>query len=277
MSDESEEVSSESTDSTPGVEESASQSESSGDEQHAAAPDKEQEEEHVPFHKHPRFTELIDQNRTYKSELDQYKGALEMMQRELQASRQAPKAESKPQESKHKQLIEQLKAVNPEFAAFQEEMLQNLEEAKKESALAKEVQKRLENYEQREFQTSAVSKLNSLYEQNNVPETLRKRYDREVRALAYETESQGKKLGLQDVEKLFKSVHDEYTPFIESLKRETLKGYVQSKKGDSAPAGATGGAAFTPGVKKFAPLGSQEGFSQTTKWLAEQLRAAKKQ
>lgn len=276
MSDESEEVSSEETDSTPAVEESAPQAESSGDEQQAAVPDKEQEDEHVPFHKHPRFTELIDQNRTYKSELDQYKGALEMMQRELQASR-TPKAEVRPQESKHKQLIEQLKQVNPEFAAFQEEMLSNLEAAKKEAALVKEVQKRLDNYENRELQTSASSKLQSLYEQNQVPDTLRKRYDREVRSLVYERESRGEKLGIKDLEGVFKSVHDEYTPFLESLKRETLKGYVQSKRGDSTPAGATGGAAFTPGVKKFAPLGSQEGFSQTTKWLAEELRKAKKQ
>lgn len=276
MSDESEEVSSESTDSTPAVEESASQTESSGAETQEAAPDKTKEAPEVPFHEHPRFKELIEERRAFKEQLDQQRGYAEAMQNELRAMRSA-QAPQKVSEPKHKQLIEQLKAVNPEFAAFQEEILSNLEEAKKEAALAKEVQKRLENYEQREFQTTAVSKLNSLYEQNKVPETLRKRYDREVRALAYETESQGKKLGIQDVEKLFNSVHGEYAPFIESLKRETLKGYVQAKKSDSAPAGATGGAAFTPGAKKFSPLGSQEGFQQTTKWLADELRKAKKQ
>lgn len=268
-----EEVSSEEQETTPSPEESESQPESAGAETQEAAPEKEQEEEaHVPFHKHPRFQEVIEQNRAYKSDLDQTRGYLEAMQRELQAMKAVPQAQPKPNEPKYKQLIDNLKTVNPEFAQFQEDMIKNLEEARQEASAAKEVQKRLEAYEQREFQTNAMSRLNNLYETNKVPEVIRKRYDREVRSLAYELEVQGKRLQLKDIDSLFKSVHEEYTPFLESLKRETLKGYVQGKKSDSIPAPATGGAPAVSGAKKI-QAGDQEGM---IKWLAKGLRDAKK-
>lgn len=271
----SEDESSEQSVDTSVNEESTSQVESSEAAPQEAAPEP-KEEVQVPFHEHPRFKELIEERRTFKEQLDKQSGYMEALQRELQASRssQQPKQANEP---KYKPLLEHLKSINPEFAAYQEELMQRTEAAEKRAGAAEEVQKRLEAYEQREFQSNAMNRLNNLYETNKVPETLRTRYEREVRALAYEKEVRGEKLTLKDVDGLFSQVHNEYTPFLESLKRETLKGYVQGKKSDSTPAQATGGAAFTPGTKKFAPVDSQEGFEQTKKWMADQLRAAKKQ
>lgn len=267
------EVSSEESVDSSVNEESTSQVESSEAGPQEAAPEP-KEEPQIPFHEHPRFKEIIDERRAFKEQLDKQSGYLEALQRELQASRAAqPKPVNEP---KYKPLLEHLKAINPEFAAYQEDILNRTEAAEKRAAAAEEVQKRLEAYEQREFQTSALNRLQNLYESNKIPETIRTRYDREIRSLAYDQEIQGKKLSLKDIDNLFSSVHNEYTPFLESLKRETLKGYVQGKRSDSTPAPATGGAAFTPGAKKFKPVDSQEGFQQTTKWLAEQLRAAKK-
>lgn len=271
---EDQEVSSETTDSTPAVEESAPQAESEGAAPQAAAAEK-KEESNTPFHEHPRFKELIEERRTYKEQLDQTKGYMEALQREMQALRtaQTPRQANEP---KHKQLIEELKAINPAFAEFQQELIQNLEEAKKEASTAKTALSRLDAYEQREFQTQAVSKLQSLMDTNKIPENMRVRYNREVRALAGEEESQGRKLGIQDVERLFKTVHDDYTPFLESIKRDTLKGYVKEKKQDSAPATTTGGAPAVSKAKKLPSLDSAEGMQQAVKWFADQRRAAKK-
>jgi hypothetical protein len=268
--------SSEQTSDTSVAEESASQTESVDASTQEAAPSKKESESQVPFHEHPRFKELIEERRAFKEQLDQTRGYTEALQRELQALR-VPRQDNKPEEPKHKELIEHLRSINPSFAQFQEELINNLEATRKEASIAKELQKRLDAYEQREFQTQALSRISNLMESNKIPESLRKRYDREIRALAYDEEIQGKKLGLNDVDRLFKSVHDDYTPFIETLKRDTLKGYVKEKKQDTAPASTTGGAPQVPGKKKIASLDSEEGFRGATKWMAEQLRQAKRE
>ena len=269
-----EEVSSEEQESTPTPEESAPQAESEGAEPQEAAPVEPKEEPQVPFHEHPRFKELIEERRAFKEQLDQAKGYMEAMQKEMQALRQPATPQKK--EEPYKQLLDQIEQVNPQFAAYQRQLLQDLEQAKSQAGLAKEVQSRLEQYETRETQTQALNRFQSLMEQNKIPEGFKKRYEREVRALAVEEESQGTRLTVKDVDRLFKSVHDEFTPFIEGIKRESLKGYVKDKKQDATPAAATGGAAVSKGAGKLPSMDTQDGFQKTTKWLAEQLRAAKK-
>lgn len=268
-----EEVSSEEQETTPSPEESDSQPESEGAEKQEASPEKPKEEPQVPFHEHPRFKELIEERRAYKEQLDQTKGYVEAMQRELHAERAARQVKpTVSNEPKYKALLEQVRAVNPEFAQLQEELMSSLEEAKKEASNSKKALDRLDAYEQREFQNAAISKLSTLMESNKIPDPMRKRYDREVRAMAYEEEMQGKKLSLADVDRLFKAVHEEYAPFVESIKRESLKGYVKEKKSDTAPAGATGGTAAVAGTGKF-KADDQESL---VKWMAKELRASKK-
>ena len=63
------------------TEESGSQSESSEAEPQQAAPETKQEEKPAPFHEHPRFKELIEQNRNFKEDAAQRAQAMEAMQR----------------------------------------------------------------------------------------------------------------------------------------------------------------------------------------------------
>jgi hypothetical protein len=263
--------SSETQDLSPEVAESESQTESSGAETQAAAPEEPKEEPSIPFHEHPRFKEVLEQRRAFKEQLDQAKGYMEALQKEMQALRQ-PAAPQAVKEPKYKPLIEQLKAVNPEFAGFQEEILNKLEQYEKRAEIPEQLQKRLDAYEQRELQNNVKSSIQSLYEANKVPETVRERYQLEMEAIVHREEAQGKKLGLQDVERVFKSVHNTYQPFLENLRRETLKGYVQAKAQDTAPTPVTGGAAISSSTKKLR-ADDEVGLVQ---WLAKGLREGKK-
>lgn len=262
---------------TTAEENSESRPESEVAETQEAAPEtKKEDTQEIPFHEHPRFRELIEERRAFKEQLDQSRGYMEAMQREMQELRKSSQTPKQVSEPKYKQLIDQVRAVNPEFAQFQEEILKDLEETKKEALSYKGLKQELDAYKAQEFQNQAVSRLSNLMDQNKISDTLKTKYDREVRYLAGIEESQGKKLSVKDVDRLFKAVHEEYTKFQEELRRESLKGYVKDKASDRNPAPTTGGAAVSSGAKKIPSLDSQDGFLQATKWMADQMRAAKK-
>lgn len=268
--------SSEVIDETPVVEESAPQAEPDGAEKQEAAPEKEQEATPVPFHQqplheHPRFKEVIEERRAFKEQLDQTRGYIEAMQKEMQALRsQAPNPAA--EVPKYKPLIEQLKAINPEFAEFQEGILTKLEQAEKRAAIAEETQKDFQSYKEREFQNNVKSSIQSLYEANKLPQSVRERYDAEMQAIAFREQSSGVKHTLADANRIFNLVHKQYSDFLESYKRDTLKGYVQAKTQDITPTPQTGGAATSSKTKLIAANDEQG----QIKWLANQLRAAKK-
>lgn len=277
MLEDQESESSEQSGGTSVAENTESQPVSDDAEKQEAAPETKKETvPETPFHEHPRFKELIDERRAFKEQLDQSRGYMEAMQKEMQELRRSSQAPKPASEPKYKQLIEQVRAVNPEFAQFQEEMLKDLESSKQDALSVKELKQQLESYKTQEFQNQAVSKLTSLMDQNKIPDTSRTRYDREIRYLAGVEESQGKKLTLKDVDRLFKSVHEEYSKFTEDIRRDSLKGYVKDKANDRSPAPTTGGAAVSSGAKKIPSLDTQEGFQQTVKLMAEHMRAAKK-
>lgn len=271
MQDENQE-SSEETAAIPSGEESESQPESTGNEEQEASSSKKTESENIPLNdpKNPyfeRFSELTYQNREFKGRLSEYDQNFRQLQQQL-ADLKAAQAPAPKAEPAYKSLMDQLESVNPEFAKFQRDLLEKADRA----GLAEKLQQRLDQMETRDFQAKAVSRFNTLLETNKVPAELKDRYNREVRALAYDMESQGKKLGVDDVDTLFKTVHDDYSKFLEDIRRKERASYVQAKKGDSTPAPATGGAAVTTGAKKIA-AGDEESL---VKWLANEMRTAKK-
>ncbi len=245
------------------VEESAPQAESSGTEQQEAAPEK-QEEKQAPFHEHPRFKELIEQNRSFKEESALRAQALENMQRELQYLRQvqAPK-----KEEPRNQFVADLEKVNPEYAkTFQSVM----EQAAKTSQL----EQQLAQFQQQQFAEKAVSHFNGLLESNKVSDPMDKNlYARAVRAEVYEREQRGEKLGIKDLDKIFSSFHTEYKKAMDDRERAITAKYSAAKKADLSPKGATGGAATSPVAKKFKSIDSPD----TAAWLAKEIRALKKQ
>lgn len=258
--------SAEQTEGTSTFENSESQPESTDAPEHEAqATDEAKEEEKpLPFHEHPRFKELVEERKSYKESLEKLQQDFQRTQDELRSFRQqtAPKVE----EPKDK-FLEKLKEIDPEYAAS----LQGMYEAAK---VGKDAMARLQQMEQQNFAQTAQNHFKSLLDNNKVSEDLKGRYEREVRSLVYEEESKGKKLGLNDLDRIFNTVHGEYSKFLKDYERKLTASYVTAKKKDAAPRGSTGG---TPapgnGPKKFDSLTSPE----FIKFAAQQLRAARNQ
>ena len=271
MSEEVQE-SSETTDSTPATEESAPQAEPNGAESQAAAPEETPEEKPAPFHEHPRFKEIIDQNRNFKEQLELSKGAAEKYQQDLvrlQTQMEMLREQSKPKiEPIKDKFLADLEKIDPAYSKYMETVQM---QANKSAAL----EQRLAQFEQAQFQREAVSYFNKLLDDTKITDPMdRKIVERAVKAEVYELESQGKKLSLKDLENITKNFHAEYKASLEAREKVITAKYVQGKTQDKGtPRGATGGTAVSTGAKKL----KAGDISGQAKWLADQIRAMKKE
>lgn len=268
------EVSSEETDNTPVIEESAPQAESGGAETQESAPEK-QPEEKVGFNdpRHPdhsRFKELLDGQKEYKQRFEdsereraQYRQSVDSMQRELQHLREQaiPKKEVPKDE-----FLENLEKVNPAWA-------KSLQAVYDQAGKTSQLEQRIAQYETQQYQKEAITHFNGLLESNKVTDPYdRKIYERAIRAEVYDREARGQKLAIKDLDKIVNDFHSEYKKAMEDRERAITAKYVTAKKADVTPKGATGGAASTPTAKKIAA----GDISGQAKWLADQIRAMKK-
>lgn len=255
---------SEESDSSSTIEETSSQEVSTEAEAQQAAPELTPEEKLPPFHEHPRFKEVIEQNRGYKDQLSQYQGALERLQQQMETLRQ--QAVPKKEEPKDPFLAD-LEKVNPAYA-------KSLQSVYEQAGRTAKLEQRLQQYEQQQFAEKAVGHFNNLLESNKISDPIdRKLYERSVRAEVYEREARGEKLGIKDLEKIFTEFHNEYSKAMEERSRKLTASYVQEKTKDKAPKGATGGVPSTSNSKKLAA----NDFSGQAKWLANQIRDMKKE
>lgn len=266
MSDDTEvsEVSSESTGDTSVSEESNSQFESSGAETHDSAPETKSEERPAPFHEHPRFKELIDQNREFKQQNETYQQSLRALQSQMEDFKKsaAPKKEE-PQD----QFLADLEKVNPAYA-------KSLRAVYEKANIGEQALQRLQQMESQQFAQKAFSRFDNLMSSNKIEDPVDKEiYSAAVEAEVYRRESRGERLGLQDLDKIFNSFHAKYSKYNEDRERKTTARYVSAKKNDATPVGATGGAAMgSAGMKKFSSIDSPEAI----KWLATEMRKNKK-
>lgn len=271
MSDESE-VSSEETSSTPTAEESASQPESTGAEEHTQEASQEVTREEKPtFADHPRFKELIDQNRSYKERFEQ----IEMQRQKeredfirLQTQMEALREASRPKPEQVKDpFLADLEKVNPEYA-------KSLKTVYEQAQLVKNLEQQLAQFQQANFAEKAVSHFNKLLDDRKVVDPMdRKILERSVRAEVYDRESRGQKLNLKDLEKIIEDFYKEYKETMDARERAITAKYVQQKTADKTPKGATGGVAKNSTAQKF----KAGDISGQAKWLADQIRAMKKE
>lgn len=262
MTDEVEsQESSEQTGDTSVTEESAPQAESSDAEPQQAAPES-KEEKPAPFHEHPRFKELIEQNRAFKEESAQRARDYESLQREFQSLRQqnTPKTET-PIDP----FLADLEKVNPEYA-------KSFKAVMEQAGMAKAVQDELNQMKQQQFAEKAYSHFNGLLTNNKVADEYKEVYQGVVEAEVYRREQRGEKLGLKDLDGIFNAFHAKYSKAMEERDRKLTASYSTAKKADTTPKGATGGAASTPGAKKIAA----KDIAGQAKWLANEIRAMKK-
>lgn len=177
-----------------------------------------QDDQKTPFHKHPRW---IERDNELKAEREA-RQALEQRYSQLESqikSLSEPKAPAAP--DKRAAMIERLKGIDPEFAEFISEL------APREDV--KQVQERYQQMEQQAFVQRAVGTIKELHTKNNVSPELQARYEKEL-DIAYRT---GQIRNMDDVQKTYKAVHEDYSKMLESIKRAERESYVAAKKADT--------------------------------------------
>ncbi|HYE72212.1 MAG TPA: hypothetical protein VEF04_02735, partial [Blastocatellia bacterium] len=195
----------ESTDSQS-VETSAQQSEVS----------QEQSEKQVPFHEHPRFKELIDYRRQSEERLAAYEQQIQEMQRMYQEALKArqPQPEINP-------FVAKLKEIDPRYGEWAESV-----EARASKAEA--VEQELQQLRTERLINQYESAVERLHSEHKTPDTMKARIKRELDAAVIRGE-----VKLQDVPRAYKQAFDDYTKWLDEVKRSERASYVQDKSKDA--------------------------------------------
>ena len=225
------------TESSASTESQSEESNEGSSEPAAQAAPKQQEETNQPFHEHPRFKELVEQKNQALAGQKALEAKLAQFEARFNQQPKAPEAPTKEQ-TELNALIDDLKKIDPRLAA-------QIEAASKASSTVQQLQQRLEGFEkssqesqrQQDIKT-AVTQINAMHEANKLSPETRALFNERL-DLRY---MQGK-LNLQNLEQTYKEMLDGQKKYDESLRRETLKGYVPGKKADAnAPASQPKGA-----------------------------------
>lgn len=191
--------------------------------------------DNTPFHEHPRFKELVEQ----KNQALSAQKALEEKYAQMEAQFKKITESPKSTEAKTDAIIERLRGIDPEFAARMEQLSKALPQVE-------QMQQRLQAYERQQEVQQAVGTINSLHEQNKVSPELKTFINNELDRLYM----QGKLRG-PDVPAAYKAIYDQYSRFVDGIKRTERESYVASKKADSkAPTSQPKGAPARQGNQK---------------------------
>lgn len=244
-----------------------------GSQQEAAT---QEQEKPAPFHEHPRFKEIIEQNRSYKSALDQQAQVTRQLQEQLQTLMQERhKQAAENTQDPNAKILERLQGIDPEFAKFQQQIVEELRNAQALKQELAELKQWKQHTDISSAQDNVNKSLNDLYTQNKVSDELRPVYKAMIREMVEQDTTGGKKPGVEDLPNYFKAVHENFSKMLTERDRKTRESYVSSKKADSTPAPATGGtpASSKPAPQKFGSM--EEMIAAKTKLVAEGLRKAR--
>lgn len=201
-----------------------------------------QVEKPAPFHEHPRFKELIEQNRTYRDQVSQYNRSVEDLRRQMSEMQKASQAQNQPKQPSYDTVLNRLKDIDPEFAKLQEEMYKEVQEARQLKEQFQELRGWKDQVASQQMASEANSTLENLYTSNKISQEDRGRYDRFIKATVYELESRGQRLTPKDLPGIFNEVHAAEKAYQDQFSRKVKESYVAEKKKDATPASQTGGA-----------------------------------
>lgn len=214
----------------------AVESQTNAQEAEASESNNNEDASNTPFHKHPRFVELVQQKNAFAEQAKTLESRLAEMQSQFESFKQA--RQPAPEKPKNP-VISRLKEIDPEFGQSFEEVYS----LKEEIAQLKQFQ---EQAQLEKIRTEAFSTINGLHETNKVPKELRDVYQTQIQAMV----GANPKLGLKDLPNLYKSVHDQMSVIINGIKAAERNSYVSEKKqGSNIPATSKG--VPTPANKKM--------------------------
>lgn len=202
--------------------------------------------DNTPFHKHPRFQEVIQQNNEYKSQLQQYETNLREMQQRMQQYEQSYKAQPKPV-SPDTELFDRLKKIDPIFG----NKFEAVSSVPEQLAEFKAWKEEMETSRIRDQYNTGVTKL---FADNKVPSEWQDLYQDRLQKIAMSDP----RLTVNDLPRVFKEVHEDFSKRFEGFKRNERASYVVDKAKDAnIPNSQTKGK--TPAPKKPAlPLDREE-------------------
>lgn len=222
-----------------------------------AAPQEQQDtktQDNTPFHEHPRFKELIEEKNAYRKEIDDLK-------RQMQQFSQ--KSASTQQEEKDA-LIERLKSIDPEFG----ERFAQLNGASRE---LQELKAWKQSMEAQSVRDRAIASINSMHTEHKVPQELQSLYQDAIEAEA----RRNPQMGLQDLPKVYKSIHERFSKYLDTVKRSDRESYVKDKAQDAKAPTPQSKGKTVPSTTRKAPLGEAEERKDTVDEVLKLMRAGR--
>lgn len=210
-----------------------------------------------PFHEHPRWKEREEQ---WSKKFQDLEARLQK-----QSEAQAPKQQQTQQEQKD-ELFERLKGIDKPFGERLEQMWNKLNKVD-------QIEQMTQAERQQTFQKTVADQFTKLCTDNKVPEGRREYYEVMMARMATKMRSEGKAVGLDSMQSLFKQVHDSEAKYLDSLRRTDRESYVTDKKKDaSAPTSQPKGKPASNAPKATPPRDAAEARQQT---VSEVLRLAR--
>lgn len=218
------------------------------------------QEDSTPFHQHPRWIEREEQ---WKERFSQQEEATKAA---LQRLEQLEKQSTPQSQAKEDALISRLKGIDPEFGGRIEQMWNKLSKIDDYSA-------KFEQLEAKERNAWVDNTFKNLCTENKLSPDMAKRYERELIAVY----RQNPQMSTQELPKVFKQVHEDYTKFVEGIRRSDRESYVAAKKTESnIPASATKGKPVSATQSKALPTDPGERRQQMVKEILEESRRSNK-
>lgn len=202
----------------------------------------EQQQKTVPY---DRFQEVVKSRQEYEQRIQAYDERMAKMERDFQAQL-ARLQQPAPNAKQVHPLVAKMREIDPAYAEY-------LEGLESKSGEVESVKQELQQMRAQQTLNQYESKISSLHEQNKTPESVRGFIKKALDFAALN----GEVKTLDQIEKAYKAVADQYTQLLDATKRETTKSYVKDKSKDaSAPASQPKGTAAGP--KKAAPFTDSE-------------------
>lgn len=180
----------------------------------------ESSQESLPFHDHPRWQEIQTKNRNLERTVQELQQQMQQSIEQQQAIAAAQPRETDP-------LMERIKNADPEFAQLIDELVSWKDSMSKDFG---EVKDWRETQSQAQLRQTVDTQINSLHDKYEIPQELRTRYDREIAAYA----QQNPELGIEDLPRVYETIHKDYNTFLDSVRRAERAKYVTDKRTDAA-------------------------------------------
>lgn len=178
-----------------------------------------EQKEPTPFHEHPRFKELIEQNRAAKEQLSAYEQRMEALQRQFEE--RISSLQPKPQKEVNP-FVSKLKEIDPKYAEWAESVEAR---ASKAEALEREIAE----FKRERLVQSYESGVEKLHSEHKISDELKPYVKAQLDALAVS----GQLREMSQLPSVYKAVADKFRALSESIERSTTAKYTQAKKADA--------------------------------------------